>query len=58
MRNSPFALDGPGLTNEALDFSEADIEQQARTYEASSFVETGSSAVNRWVSAIEHSLSR
>ena len=35
-----------------------EIEQQARTYEASSFVETGSSAVNRWVSAIERSLSR
>jgi hypothetical protein len=34
-----------------------EIEQQAGTYEASSFVETGSSAVNRWMSAIEHSLS-
>lgn len=34
-----------------------EIEQQARTYGAS-FVETSSSAVNRWVSAIERSLSR
>ena len=35
-----------------------EIEQQARTYEASCFVETGSGAVNRWVSAIEHRLSK
>jgi len=35
-----------------------EIEQQARTYESSSFVETSSSAVNGWVSAIERSLSR
>lgn len=35
-----------------------EIERQARTYDASSFVETSSSAVNGWVSAIERSLSR
>ena len=35
-----------------------EIERQARTYDASSFVDTGSGAVNRWLSAIEHRLSR
>ena len=35
-----------------------EIERQARPYDAASCVETGSSAVNRWVSAIEHRLLR